>query len=250
MSSRCVIPARFNGPVASANGGYACGVLAETGTPAAPGRAVVTLHLPPPVDTALNVTQGSRRAHVWHGDELVATVSTATAEIPVVAPAPAAVAEACHAGFRGFDYHPFPACFVCGVTRPGGDGLALRPGSLPGRPGTVACTWRPDASVSNVDGAVHREVVWAVLDCPGGWTGDPARQTMVLGSMTARIAQVPRLGARYVVVGRSAPQLGRTVTSHTALYHEDGALLAVASTIWVGVAAGDVPPPRPAGTVS
>lgn len=245
MPSRCVLPARFNGPASSANGGYACGLLAAAGAPPDGSLPAVTLHLPPPLETVLTISRSARRAHVWHGDHLVATVSSGAGDIPVEPPVPAEVAEASHAAFRGFDFHPFPGCFVCGVARPAGDGLALTPGPVPGVPRTVACTWSPDGSVADTGGTVRPDVVWAALDCPGGWTGDMARQTMVLGRMTARIDRRPVVGSRYVLVGTSAPQQGRTVSSSTALYDEDGALLAAAAAVWVGVAAGDVsPPPR------
>ena len=42
------IPARFNGPPASGNGGYSCGVLAAC----VAGPARVRLHAPPPLDRA------------------------------------------------------------------------------------------------------------------------------------------------------------------------------------------------------
>ena len=47
-----MIASRFNGPARSANGGYACGSLAER-VLASPGHVVeVTLRLPPPMDVA------------------------------------------------------------------------------------------------------------------------------------------------------------------------------------------------------
>jgi hypothetical protein len=45
-----MFPARFNGPPGSANGGYACGVIAQH----VPSDLVeVTLRRPPPLDTTL-----------------------------------------------------------------------------------------------------------------------------------------------------------------------------------------------------
>ncbi|MEW2399427.1 hypothetical protein [Streptomyces sp. NPDC046862] len=233
-----LIEARYNGPAASANGGYACGTFAAlTAAPAA-----VTLHLPPPLGVPLTAEPAGRRTHVWNGDDLVATVAAAAGDVPIVPPVPAEVAEACQSDFGGRAFHPFPSCFVCGLDR--ADGLNLRPGPVPGRHGTVACTWQPDASLAGPGGTVRPEAVWAALDCPGGWTTDPARQARVLGRMTARIAVTPILGERCVIVGRSDPGQGRTLTSHTALYRDDGTLLAGASAIWVAITAGDVPSPR------
>lgn len=243
MTERCVIPARYNGPPNSANGGYACGVLAAAAGPAPAGELLpaVALHGPPPVDAELDVRPSGRRTHVWSGDDLVATVTAAPAAIPVVPAVPAPVAEAAHAGFRGHAHHPFPGCFVCGTDRPAGNGLGLTPGPVPTDPGTVACTWTPDGSVAGPDGRVYPEVVWAVLDCPGGWTSDMSRRARVLGRMTARLADLPAVGARHVLVGRSEPAVGRTITSHTALYTEGGTLLGAASAVWVEVSAGERP---------
>ncbi|GAA2736449.1 hypothetical protein [Actinocorallia aurantiaca] len=230
-----LIGARFNGPAASANGGYACGVFAGL----VQGPAAVTLHVPPPLGVPLEVERGARRTHVLHCGEPVATVAAAADLGPVVPAVGARAAEAAHAGFAGRAFHPFPSCFVCGLDR--ADGLNLTPGPVPDAPGTVACVWRPDSSVAGPDGMVRPEVVWAALDCPGGWTGDPARQARVLGRMAARIGARPSAGDVCVLVARSEPVRGRTVTSHTALYR-DGALLASATAIWIAVRSGDVLP--------
>ena len=55
-----IIPARFNGPPGSANGGYACGLFSE----ALGGGFEITLLLPPPLDTQLDIAGDELR----HGD--------------------------------------------------------------------------------------------------------------------------------------------------------------------------------------
>ena len=58
MAQQISIPARFNGPPTSGNGGYSCGVLAAF----LEGAARVRLHVPPPLDESLDVrsnTDGS-----------------------------------------------------------------------------------------------------------------------------------------------------------------------------------------------
>ena len=59
-----IIPARFNGPPGSANGGYACGVFSE----ALGGGFEVTLLVPPPLETQLDIVGDELR----HGDLVVA----------------------------------------------------------------------------------------------------------------------------------------------------------------------------------
>ena len=52
-AGRVLIPRRFNGPPASANGGYTCGLIARY----VGGPAAVSLRSPPPLDTALALTR-------------------------------------------------------------------------------------------------------------------------------------------------------------------------------------------------
>src|SRR6478609_4610612 len=105
-----MFPARFNGPPGSANGGYACGVIAGH----VPADLVeVTLLQPPPLDTDLLVEPAGpvyevRRA----GGDVVAVAKPVDEPVDVVPPvldipedAMAALADA---------NHPFRSCFTCG----------------------------------------------------------------------------------------------------------------------------------------
>lgn len=225
----------FNGPPSSANGGYACGSLAGLAEAAGhlTGPAAVTLHLPVPMATPLEYRVAGRRGHAWHGEEVVASVATASGDIPVLAPVTVEEAERAEAAFDGAA-HPFPTCFVCGTERPG-TGLSLRPGPVGERPFTVACTWTPAPSVAGVDGTVPAEIVWSALDCPGGWTTDPVKQPRLLGRMTAEISALPQVGRTCVVVARLEETKERTAVNTTALYDGDGTLLAKASVLWIAV---------------
>ncbi|GMA86355.1 hypothetical protein GCM10025868_16050 [Angustibacter aerolatus] len=145
-------------------------------------------------------------------------------------------AEAAAARYPGLVDHPFPTCFSCGTDR--GDGLGLRPGAVPGRPGTVAASWVPHASTTDDGSVVTRQVTWAALDCPGGWSVDIVGRPMVLGTMTARLDALPRAGRRHVVVGRADGEQGRRTFTSTALYDVEGAepvLLGRAAAVWVRV---------------
>ena len=79
-----------------------------------------------------------------------------------------------------------------------GDGLRIFPGPLAGTP-MCAAPWTPDASVTDADGRVRPEVVWAALDCPSGIAaGDAAGldgdTAVLLGRMTASLAARPVAG--------------------------------------------------------
>ena len=129
-------------------------------------------------------------------------------------------------GYPGFADHPFPTCYVCGPRRATGDGLRIFPGPLPG--GRTAAPWTVPADVSAV-------TLWAALDCPGGWAIIAPGRPYVLGRMAARVHAVPPGGARCVVTGVVARVEGRKATVRSALYAEDGTLLALARSTWISI---------------
>lgn len=233
-----VIPARFNGPPDSGNGGYACAVFAEAVTGSARGGAVVTLRTPPPLEIPLMVEGTPQKGRVIDGVTLVAEVASSAETWPVPPPVAPATALECQELFQGREYHPFPTCFVCGTERPEDDGLALEPGPVPGRTLSAACLWHPDPALADASGRVGAPLVWAALDCPGAWTLDLEGRPMVLGRMNARVAELPRAGEPHVIAAASEPPQGRKVVSRTALYTAEGTLLASASAVWITLAAG------------
>jgi hypothetical protein len=221
---------RFRGPPGSANGGYACGSIAEL----LGGGVEVTLRRPPPLGRSLRLRPQDGGAVVHDGDELVAEARPATVALGVpgmVSPAQAARAASGYPLFRG---HPFPTCFTCGPDRAAGDGLRIFPGPVPG--GDLwAAPWTPDPSVADRDGLVAPAVVWAALDCPGGLAvmGDAV---VVLGRMAARVLARPRAGTPYCLVAwpDGAPD-GRKRPAGSALLDGRGGVLAVARAVWVTV---------------
>lgn len=228
------IPRRYRGPATSGNGGWTAGALAALlaggAAPAPPVR--VRLSAPPPLGTPLTVAVDGGTATLSAGERLVATATTDDVNAPAAAP-PVALEVATEAQQRypGLADHPFPECFACGTDRP--DGLGLRPGPVDG--GGVACVWQPDAGVAADDGLVDLPVVWAALDCPGGWSVDIAGRPMVLGTMTAAVHERPRPGEPLVVAGRALEVTARKALTATTLRRPDGHVLAVATHVWVAV---------------
>ncbi|GGU05783.1 hypothetical protein [Actinomadura citrea] len=221
-----IIERRFHGPDGSGNGGYVAGRLA--------GRVpidtvTVTLRRPPPLDTELRVTVEDERGHsarLWDGDRLVAEALAGAIVVPPIAAVPFEEALTAAEKYRTAENHPFPGCFVCGPEREPGDGLRLEPG--PVSEGTVAAPWIPER-------VPERELVWAALDCPGGWSFDVAGRPAVLGTMTAQVMDVPEAGERCVVMGLARSREGRKMHAATALYGADGRLLGRAEQIWIEV---------------
>jgi hypothetical protein len=231
MTSSLTVEPRFRGPARSANGGYISGLLAEelrlrTGN----AVATVTLRRPPPLDTELVLrAEDDPAGHTLRcevGGLLVAEVTTGHLQAPAPDAVPYEVAAATAHGYGGLAGHPFPTCFTCGPDRSPGDGLRLFPGPVPGREGTVAATWTPGAEVGVA-------VVWAALDCPGGWSVLTPGRPMVLGRMTAEVSATPLPGGRYVVVGHARGVDGRKAFTSSALYDHAGGLLARAEATWL-----------------
>src|SRR5215204_4637283 len=111
-SDAVVLPARFNGPPGSANGGFTCGVVARLLDAAA---AEVTLRSPPPLDTPLRVERDAGAVKVLDEDQLVAEANRVRG-VDVEVPEPVAPPGAHEASARypWYEEHPFPTCFVCG----------------------------------------------------------------------------------------------------------------------------------------
>ena len=248
------IPARFNGPPHSGNGGWTSGAVAALLGPPPGGAVRVRLSAPPPLDVEMEVEKDVEMDLEGPQDGAV-VVRAAGAEVARAelvddpftdhAPEPVSwdVAGDAAARYRGLADHPFPTCFTCGLERPAGDGLRLTPGPLTDRPDVTACGWTPtDADIPTT---------WAALDCPGGWSIDLAGRPMVLGTMTARLDSLPRLGRRHVVMGRVMREEGRKAWTQTALYALEPSprLLARAAAVWIAVDPAAVRPLRSAQQV-
>lgn len=231
------IPAQFNGPARSGNGGYVAGMLA-----AELGGDVVTstLRLPPPLDVPL----------AWErhdaGEPVSAALRLVTAGGAIVAeaapgsflrePPACPTADEARAGreqYPGFHHHPFSRCFTCGPDRAPGDGLRLFSGPVdPADTALTAADWALHEAFAVEDGAASTPVTWAALDCPGGWAADFVRHTTVLGRMTAEVRRRPLAGEPCRAVGRLDRRDGRKFFTDTALYTAEGELLGRAEQIW------------------
>jgi hypothetical protein len=241
------IERRYRGPLASANGGYACGLLAAY---VQADEVEVTLRLPPPLGRPLVVERGGALVRLLDGDALVAEARPA--RVDVDQPPPVSLEEADSARNRhvrggGSD---FGECFVCGTRA---DGLRVHVGPVAGREPLHAAPVVLDARHSRLDASPRAEasvdssdtvslggdrpaseLVWAAIDCPGAYAvGAEGRGDVVLGRMTARVDRVPRPGERCAVVSWPLGEEGRKLHAGTALFAGDGALLALAKQVWI-----------------
>lgn len=224
MNAEVTIAVRYRGPPESGNGGYTCGCLARVvGEPVA-----VTLRKPPPIDRPLIVVD----RNLVDGDALIASAERVALDLDVPDPVEFAHAEDLAKRYIGRDKHLVPGCFVCGTGRAPGDGLRIFPGKASaGEP--AAAPWIPDISLCNDRGEVHREILWASLDCPGYFGAMESMEMAVLGRMTGAIDRAVRAGERCVIMGWLLGREGRKVHAGSALWNEAGELVGRSRQTWI-----------------
>lgn len=217
-----MIDSRYNGPPGTGNGGWTAGLI---GTRLRPGPAEVTLRKPPPLDLPIHVTKVDEGLDVINpGFEVIATARRREAEIPPVPGVPADEAREASKRYPGHGHHHFPTCFVCGPQRP--DGLRIFPGPI-GKGRTAAIFHVPEDP--------HVPMMWAALDCPGGWTVIESDSPWVLGRIAAIVDELPEPGDECVVVGQVISRHGRRAVVRTSLYAPLGGLLARAEATWIRI---------------
>ena len=213
---------RFRGPLTSANGGYASGNLAAF---VDADEVEVTLRLPPPLDRPLAVRREDDVVELLDGDAVVAEARGAS--VAVEPPSAVSFAEAEDAASRHVRLGSalFGECFTCGM-RDSHDGLEIYAGAVAGREPLHAAPWTVRES--------SREIVWAAIDCPGAYAvGMEGRGEILLGRMAAHVLRVPEIGERCVAASWPLGEDGRKLYAGTALYAEDGEVLAVARQTWI-----------------
>jgi hypothetical protein len=217
---------RFNGPPASANGGYACGLVARH----VDGPAEVSLRRPVPLETPLEVERHEDGSVTLHdGAELLAEGGPAL-PLDLEPPYRPSVAEAREAARSGFGPRPdvFSHCYVCAAPHDRADGLGVHFGALPSRPDMTG------AVLEGGDGVLAPEIAWAALDCPSYtpalWNAD---RPSLLARLTAELLEPVALGEPVVVCGWTLSREGRKHESATALLGADGRILALAQALWI-----------------
>ena len=214
----------FCGPPSSANGGYAAGVTAGL----LGERARVSLPKPPPVERALTAELTEAGVRVFDGDELVLAAKPRRGRLDVRPPQiDIEKARAAPAIPEILANHRAPTCLVCGPGRT--DGFRILPGSLGA--GVVATSWRVPRLDRHEGDEVAAPIVWAALDCPGGWCFEGAHTQFVpvLVSQSVDILKPIRVGDHVIVVAWATGRAERILRACTALLDLGGETLAVSS---------------------
>ncbi len=233
MQQAIYVDGRFCGPPDSGNGGYTCGLAAKS----LGGCVEVRLRKPIPLNQNLTISanESGREVNVSSGNALIMSASRSSLELDV--PPPPSVEETIPASqnYAGFESHIFPTCFVCGPERKANDGLRIFAGPTKDQR-LVAALWAPHDSLSNSDGKVRSEFVWAALDCPGAFAfAQNGMVPAVLGTMTAKLNQSLDSGRNYRVIGWEIGREERKLYAGTAIFSESGELCAAAKAIWIAI---------------
>jgi hypothetical protein len=227
--STVTIPARFNGPPASGNGGYSCGVVAA----ALDGPTAVSLRRPVPVDQPLVLREGEDDKVCAFADEDL-IIEAGPAE-PLLAwdKALPSIEEAreARARYAAPLAGEFGHCFVCGRSRHDGFGLFTGPVA---DSDLVATPWTPPPWAGDEDGAVRPEFIWAALDCPAYFAlhGDDMKVSYLARQQVEVLAPI-RTDVEHLVVGRPLERSGRKGIAATAVVDLDGTVLAHGEVLFV-----------------
>lgn len=220
------IPAFFRGPATTANGGYAAGLAAAL----LGGPAQARLRRPPPLDRPLRVARSGHGVQLFDGDELVVEAQPAAVDLDVpLVDLDAVRAAVVEPGLE--EQHMAPGCVVCGPARD--DGFRLFPGQV--TDGIVGCSWTTPGGLTRGSEALPAEVVWAALDCPGGWAllagWDTPEFFPALVQFAVDIRQPVAPAHDVLVLGWRRGSQGREHRAGSALLDGDGAVLAVAEQV-------------------
>ena len=222
MGQDIIIDAAHNGPPGVGNGGWTAGLISAR---LEHEPAEVTLRKPPPLETPLHVTAADQGIEVVGPcGEVIAAARVREAEIHPVPNVGVGEAREASKRYPGHGFHHFPTCYVCGTQRP--DGLRI----FPGRVGEGRT-----AAIFDVPPGVGEPMVWAALDCPGGWTVIESDYPWVLGRIAAIVEELPKPGDECVVTGEVVSRQGRKAVVRTSLYAPLGGLLASAEATWVKI---------------
>jgi len=225
MGQDIIIDAGHNGPPETGNGGWTAGLIGARLETGGQTSAEVTLRKPPPLEVPLHVVGTDEGIEVIDPQgQVIAAARRREADIPAVPGVPADEAREATKRYPGHGHHHFPTCYVCGPARQ--DGLRIFPGPVgEGR----------TAAIFHVPTEINMPMVWASLDCPGGWTVIESDRPWVLGRIAVIVDELPKPGDECVVVGQVIDRAGRRAVVRTSLYAPLGGLLGRAEATWIKI---------------
>jgi hypothetical protein len=223
-----IVPARFEGAPGRAQGGYAAGLLHDGRPRRVWFRAAV------PLDLELDVTDDDGAISVTLDDRLVLESHPVD---PLDDPVPPVAMDEAIAGRARVESAGYPdliaACYSCGTVE---GTLRTHPGPVDGSDVWAAPIVYPDWAATD-DSVVDPTHVWAVVDCAPGYPvafGSGTRLAFT-GWLSVHLRSAVEPGRPLVVVATADPWEGRKRSARSALWTEDGELVAVAESLWIAI---------------
>lgn len=225
-----VIPRRFQGIQGMAQGGHLAGLVSQT----VGYEITVRFRRPCPLETPLELASDGDGHMLRHGDTTILEASATHDPVPSVPP-PVTTEEA-EEGRRWAESQAFAqnirTCFSCGDSS---HSLRVHAGLIDGSELAASPFSYPEWMAP--DGAVEPRFVWAPIDCAAGWRVSlgPNSRPAVTGGLRVAITELPRPGEPLIAVASADDWTGRTRSARSAIYRENGSLVAAADSIWVAV---------------
>lgn len=221
------VPSRFEGAPGRAQGGYAAGLLHDGGPRRVWFRAAI------PLDVDLDVVPDGETTRVVRDGILVLESHPVD---PIDDPLPPVGMDEAVAGRGWAEAAGFPdliaSCYSCGTV----DGtLRTHPGRVGDTDVWAAPMAFPEWAASG--GRVDPHHVWAVVDCAPGYPVAFGGETRLAftGWLSADIRGEIAPGQPAVVVASAGPWDGRKRAARSALWTEDGELVAAAESLWISI---------------
>ena len=235
VSQRVVVSKRFCGPPTTGNGGYTCGMLAQSLSHAA--AVECTIRKPIPIEQSLQVELRDGKALLRDGEETVIEAASTDYNFDLPRPITGKEANRAVANSPAFHNHPFPTCFVCGPERAEHDGLRVFPG--PATPqdeyaNLFAASWVPAREFADEHGIVRSEFIWAAMDCPTGFAaGFPYEGKLVTGRLGVKLLAAIHAEEQCVLMSWSLGSDGRKCHAAAVLYNAARQPCAIAKATWI-----------------
>jgi hypothetical protein len=220
------VPGRFEGAPGRAQGGYTGGLLHDGRPRRVWFRSAI------PLDTDLDVdTEGD----IWTVTSDGTIVLESHPVEPLTNPLANVSMEDAIAGRVKAEAAGLPdliaPCYSCGT----------REGTLRTHPGRVSdgSTWAAPITYpewTSTDSAVDPAHIWAVIDCAPGYPvafGDPEPRFAFTGWITVDVRSSIQPGRTAIVVASAGPWEGRKRAAKSALWTEDGELVALSESLWI-----------------
>ncbi|PJZ55680.1 hypothetical protein [Leptospira barantonii] len=233
---------KYNGPPKSGNGGYVAGITANR---IENNAVVIKIRAPAPLNETLYYSRdpsGSGIKLLSKGTNSVIADAKEDSEfymdVPELNSSSLEGIQNPEQEYLGFHKHPFPTCFVCGPNRNHKDGMRIFPAKISDQVGFThlhGAFWNPWKDLSGTDGKIRDEIVWAALDCPGGFAASYVEPTLiVLVKLRGRLLESIFPEVPYAIQAWEIGRNRRQRIAGTAIYRiDDRKCVAYSEALWM-----------------